>query len=83
MVNGTNGTTEQPQQIQGFSRSVSESQNGTTEQNSPKPLSIDLDDGLEVKVVCPRCGTWKRLLPDAFMLTDPLPRLQNTDAVGV
>jgi hypothetical protein len=71
MVNGTNGTTEQPQQIQGFSRSVSESQNGTTEQNSPKPLSIDLNDGLEVKVVYPRCGAWKRLLPDAFMLTDP------------
>jgi rubredoxin len=26
---------------------------------------------LEVKVVCPRCGAWKRIPPDILMLTDP------------
>jgi hypothetical protein len=71
MENGTNGTMEQPQQILDFSRSVSESQNGTTEQNSPKSLPIDLDSGLEVKVVCPTCGSWRRVPPDALMLADP------------
>jgi len=71
MENGTNGTTEQPQQILDFSRSVSESPNGTTEQNSPKSLPIDPDSGLEVKVVCPTCGSWRRVLPDALMLADP------------
>jgi uncharacterized protein (DUF983 family) len=71
MENGTNGTTEQPQQILGFSRSVSESQNGTTEQNSPKSLPIVPDSDLEVKVVCPTCGSWRRVPPDALMLADP------------
>jgi uncharacterized protein (DUF983 family) len=72
MENGTNGTMEQPQQILGFSRSVSESQNGTTEQNSHKSLPIAPDSDLEVKVVCPRCGSWRRIPPDALMLADPL-----------
>jgi hypothetical protein len=26
---------------------------------------------LEVKVTCPRCGAWRRVPPDAFLLTDP------------
>jgi DNA-binding transcriptional ArsR family regulator len=26
---------------------------------------------LEVKVTCPKCGAWKRIPPDAFLLTDP------------
>jgi len=34
------------------------------------PQSPDAN-GLEVKVVCPRCGAWKRVPPDALMLTDP------------
>jgi uncharacterized protein (DUF983 family) len=29
------------------------------------------DSGLEVKVTCPRCGSWRRVPPDAFMLADP------------
>jgi len=70
MENGTNGTMEQPQQIQGFSRSVSESQNGTTEQKSDG-LLIDIDSGLEVKVVCKNCGSWRRVPPDTFMLSEP------------
>ncbi|MEZ8219409.1 Protein of unknown function (DUF3631) [Candidatus Fervidibacteria bacterium JGI MDM2 SSWTFF-3-K9] len=71
MENGTNGTMEQPQQIQGFSRSVSENQNGTTEQKSETNLPIDLDSGLEVKVVCKNCGSWRRVPPDTLMLTEP------------
>jgi DNA-binding transcriptional ArsR family regulator len=31
----------------------------------------DPESGLEVKVTCPRCGAWRRVPPDAFMLTDP------------
>jgi energy-coupling factor transporter ATP-binding protein EcfA2/uncharacterized protein (DUF983 family) len=30
------------------------------------------DSDLEVKVVCPRCGSWRRVPPDALMLADPL-----------
>jgi uncharacterized protein (DUF983 family) len=30
------------------------------------------DSGLEVKVTCPRCGSWRRVPPDALMLADPL-----------
>jgi uncharacterized protein (DUF983 family) len=29
------------------------------------------DSGLEVQVTCPRCGAWRRVPPDAFMLTTP------------
>jgi uncharacterized protein (DUF983 family) len=29
------------------------------------------DSDLEVKVVCPRCGSWRRVPPDALMLADP------------
>jgi uncharacterized protein (DUF983 family)/energy-coupling factor transporter ATP-binding protein EcfA2 len=29
------------------------------------------DSGLEVKVTCPRCGSWRRVPPDALMLADP------------
>ena len=29
------------------------------------------DDGLEVKVACPVCGSWRRIPPDALMLTEP------------
>jgi uncharacterized protein (DUF983 family)/energy-coupling factor transporter ATP-binding protein EcfA2 len=29
------------------------------------------DSGLEVKVTCPRCGSWRRVPPDAFILADP------------
>jgi len=29
------------------------------------------DGSLEVKITCPRCGAWRRVPPDAFMLTDP------------
>jgi len=29
------------------------------------------DSGLEVKVVCPTCGSWRRVPPDALMLADP------------
>jgi uncharacterized protein (DUF983 family)/energy-coupling factor transporter ATP-binding protein EcfA2 len=29
------------------------------------------DSGLEVKVTCPRCGSWRRVPPDAFMLAAP------------
>jgi DNA-binding transcriptional ArsR family regulator len=31
----------------------------------------DPEGDLEVKVVCPRCGAWKRIPPDILMLTDP------------
>ena len=31
----------------------------------------DPESGLEVKVTCPRCGAWRRVPPDALMLTDP------------
>jgi hypothetical protein len=31
----------------------------------------DPESDLEVKVTCPRCGAWRRVLSDAFMLTDP------------
>jgi rubrerythrin len=31
----------------------------------------DPDSGLEVKVTCPKCGAWKRIPPDAFLLADP------------
>ena len=34
------------------------------------PQSPDAN-GLEVKVVCPTCGSWRRVPPDALMLTDP------------
>jgi uncharacterized protein (DUF983 family) len=30
------------------------------------------DSDLEVKVTCPRCGSWRRVPPDALMLADPL-----------
>jgi len=29
------------------------------------------DSDLEVQVTCPRCGAWRRVPPDAFMLTTP------------
>ena len=29
------------------------------------------DDGLEVKVTCSRCGSWRRIPPDVLMLADP------------
>ena len=32
----------------------------------------DPEGGLEVKVTCPRCGSWRRVPPDALMLADPL-----------
>jgi len=34
-------------------------------------LPIDLDSGLEVKVVCKNCGSWRRVQPDTLMLTEP------------
>jgi hypothetical protein len=35
------------------------------------PQSPDAN-GLEVKVVCPTCGSWRRVPPDALMLADPV-----------
>jgi len=35
---------------------------------SETELTIDLDSGLEVKVVCKNCGSWRRVPPDTFML---------------
>jgi DNA-binding transcriptional ArsR family regulator/energy-coupling factor transporter ATP-binding protein EcfA2 len=32
---------------------------------------VPSEGGLEVQVTCPRCGAWRRVPPDAFMLTDP------------
>jgi 5S rRNA maturation endonuclease (ribonuclease M5) len=43
----------------------------TEPQKPDKSLSIDPDSGLEVKVVCPTCGSWRRVPPDALMLADP------------
>jgi hypothetical protein len=31
----------------------------------------DPEGDLEVKVTCPKCGAWRRVPPDALMLTDP------------
>jgi DNA-binding transcriptional ArsR family regulator/5S rRNA maturation endonuclease (ribonuclease M5) len=44
----------------------------TEPQKPDKSLPIDPDSGLEVKVVCPTCGSWRRVPPDALMLADPL-----------
>jgi hypothetical protein len=38
---------------------------------SPSHSFASSDSGLEVKVVCPRCGAWRRIPPDVLMLTDP------------
>jgi DNA-binding Lrp family transcriptional regulator len=38
---------------------------------SPSHSFASSDSDLEVKVTCPRCGAWKRVPPDAFLLTDP------------
>jgi DNA-binding transcriptional ArsR family regulator len=43
----------------------------TEPQKPDKSLPIDPDSGLEVKVVCPTCGSWRRVPPDALMLADP------------
>jgi len=40
-------------------------------QKSETDLLIDLDSGLEVKVVCKNCGSWRRVPPDTLMLTEP------------
>jgi len=34
-------------------------------------LPIDLDSGLDVKIICKNCGSWRRIPPDTFMLTEP------------
>jgi len=34
-------------------------------------LLIDIDSGLEVKVVCKNCGSWRRVPPDTLILTEP------------
>jgi rubrerythrin len=45
---------------------------GATDQpeNLRQPCQSTTDE-LEVKVVCENCGAWKRIPPDAFLLTDP------------
>jgi len=43
----------------------------TEPQKSETNLPIDIDIGLEVKVVCENCGSWRRIPPDALMLTEP------------
>jgi len=43
----------------------------TEPQKPDKSLTIDPDSGLEVKVVCPTCGSWRRVPPDALMLAEP------------
>ncbi len=40
-------------------------------QKSETNLPIDLDIDLEVKVVCKKCGSWRRVSPDTFMLSEP------------
>jgi len=39
--------------------------------NSTTNLTNELGDSLEVKVVCEKCGSWRRVPPDALMLADP------------
>jgi hypothetical protein len=45
---------------------------GATDQpeNLRQPCQSTTDE-LEVKVVCENCGAWRRIPPDAFLLTDP------------
>jgi len=40
-------------------------------QKSETGLLIDIDSGLEVKVVCKNCGSWRRVPPDTIFLTEP------------
>jgi DNA primase (bacterial type) len=48
------------------------SEPSTEPQKSETNLPIDLDSGLDVKIVCKNCGSWRRMPPDTFMLTDPV-----------
>jgi len=47
------------------------SEPSTEPQKSETDLQIDLDNDLEVKVVCKNCGSWRRVPPDALMLSEP------------
>jgi len=59
---------------------------------SETELPIDIDSGLEVKVVCKNCGSWRRVPPDTLMLTAPrcdicgsvmTPEPEDTDKMSV
>jgi DNA-binding Lrp family transcriptional regulator len=60
-----------PSDAQKRKENKAENAKGSSPSHSFASSDVPSEGDLEVKVVCPRCGAWKRIPPDILMLTDP------------
>jgi DNA-binding Lrp family transcriptional regulator/energy-coupling factor transporter ATP-binding protein EcfA2 len=60
-----------PSDAQKRKENKAENAKGSSPSHSFASSDVPSEGDLEVKVVCPRCGAWKRIPPDTLMLADP------------